>query len=387
MAQDLGEGIDLDDTDGEDDAEVDDDSEEERKVAEGFLEDAKYAGEVDPDLLRRAHMEITDRDEKRMTEKILDVVRGESRRRKAARENDEWIPNRGARERLQNAHGGSRDAADRPEGEENEEALEGEDEEEEARIAAVLANQRLERLRFIQQAKELQKQEESGDEGEAAALQPVRAAPLVRKVSCAVPSLAEFGSKFAGGGLVRSVSGCPAAGGGPSAMRGQLKRGSSLLGSMAAKPADPGAAHQQPASLATGKVFFFDTRQRSSADAAPEGANSPEPASLAAQETPMVSARRSCPALALAFAWLTSLCVLAVFRGVFAHRVGAPSHVYSLGESVRPSLAAFHGLFVDPSRGTWSACVRVRARAAVPNSVCIVSGVCVRAWCVRASVF
>jgi hypothetical protein len=291
--QDLGEGIDLDDTDGEDASEEEEDSEEERRVAEGFLEDAKYAGEVNPDLLRRAHMDLTDQDEKRMTERILDVVRGEARRRTAAKENDEWIPNRGARERLQNAYGGGRGGADRPDGDDAEEVLDGDEEEEEARIAAVLANERLERLRFIQQARELQMQAESGDEQEEAR-QPARPAPMVRKVSCAVPSLAEFGSKLTGAGLARSVSGSLANGAQP-AGRMQLKRGSSLLGSLAGKPADsPG--HQQPAALATGKVFFFDTRQRSSSDAAAaEMVNSPEPMSMAPQETPAVSPRLQRP--------------------------------------------------------------------------------------------
>ena len=249
-------------------------------MAEGFLEDAKYAGEVDPELLRQAHMDMTDQDEKRMTERILEVVRGDARRRKATRENDDWIPNRGARERLQHAGFRERGGADGSAGKDDEEEMPLEEEEEQARIAAVLAKERLERLRFIQQARELQQQAASSGDEEDDARQPTRPAPLVRKTSCAVPSLAEFGSKFAGGGLVRSVSG-----GGPPATRVALKRGSSLLGSGA--PPQPAAQQQQPGALSTGKVFFFDTKQRGT-DPAGEAANSPEAGSASALETPAV---------------------------------------------------------------------------------------------------
>jgi hypothetical protein len=256
-------------------------------VAEGFLEDAKYAGEVNPDLLRQVHMDITDKDEKLMTEKILDVVRGEARRRKAAKENDDWIPNRGARVRLQNGGDAESGDVDRPIGDGEEDALEDE-EEEAARIASVLAKERLERLRFMQLAKESQKELESSGDEAGDSVQAARPVPLVRKVSCAVPSLAEFGSKFAGGGLVRSVSGCQA-NNGFSMGRPQLKRGSSLLGSATAQSAEL-QTHQQAGPLVSGKVFFFDTKQRST-DTAPDAANSPEPMSISHQETPMVSFR------------------------------------------------------------------------------------------------
>jgi hypothetical protein len=228
-------------------------------------------------------MEITDQDEKLMTEKILDVVRGEARRRKAAKENDDWIPNRGARVRLQNGGGAETDDVDRVPGD-DEDVLEDE-EEEAARIASVLAKERMERLRFMQLAKESQKElESSGDEG-GDSRQAARPVPMVRKISCAVPSLAEFGSKFSAGGLVRSVSGCQTAG--IATGRPQLKRGSSLLGSATAQPAES-QAHQQAGPMVTGKVFFFDTKQRST-DVAPDSVNSPEPMSISHQETPMVN--------------------------------------------------------------------------------------------------
>jgi hypothetical protein len=45
---------------------------------------------------RRFNMDQEEEDEAKITERIMDVVRGESRRRKTAGQDATWIPNRSA---------------------------------------------------------------------------------------------------------------------------------------------------------------------------------------------------------------------------------------------------------------------------------------------------
>ena len=99
--EDLEDGIDLMDTDNEDAEEEEEDSEEERRVAEGFIEDAKFAEELglNPEEMQQFFQRQREELEEKENERILDVIRGDARRRKAAGQEDSWVPNAGARRR------------------------------------------------------------------------------------------------------------------------------------------------------------------------------------------------------------------------------------------------------------------------------------------------
>jgi hypothetical protein len=89
------------DTDNEDAEEEEEDSEEERRVAEGFIEDAKFAEELglNPEEMQQFFQRQREELEEKENERILDVIRGDARRRKAAGQEDSWVPNAGARRR------------------------------------------------------------------------------------------------------------------------------------------------------------------------------------------------------------------------------------------------------------------------------------------------
>jgi hypothetical protein len=204
--EDLGEGIDLMDTDGEDaEEEEDEGSEAEREVAEGFIEDARFAGEDrDPSLLRDAHMQLQDEDEQKITERILDVVRGDARRRRVAQQEDGgWIPNKHARARNMYGEDGDEDGIDL---QDMPAAGDDDDREESAAInAAILARQRIERMKFLQQKRAQEALDE--EEAEAPDVQATTNAALARKASG--PSLSAFARSISNVGMVRSISAGP----------------------------------------------------------------------------------------------------------------------------------------------------------------------------------
>ena len=260
--EDLEEGIDLMETDGEDAEEEIEDSDAEREVAEGFIEDAKFAvTDLDPTVNRGFHMQQEEEDEQKITDRIMDVVRGEARRRKAAGQDESWIPNRNARQRLMNQ--GEEDAAFDIM---NKLSGVGDDEEAQADLAAQLAAQyardSISRRKFAaeQAALKLAQNQPDDDEDAAPAAPP---APIRRSVTG--PSLSAFTRQLSTVGrstTVVSGSGAGAKGAVPlkRSMSGSLARGSMLGTASEAPPA------QALTKVASSKNFFFETRKTATED-------------------------------------------------------------------------------------------------------------------------
>lgn len=201
--EDRGEGIDLMDTDGEDNEEEQEEgSDAERQVAEGFIEDAKYAGEDrDPSLMRDAQMRIDDEDDQMVTDRIMDVIQGNARRKRAlANEQDGWVPNAKARKRTFNGDGEEVDDSQEQSvgiGLLDDDQLE----DAAAQMSAEAARQRVERLKFIQQKRAQEAMNEPDDDEQELPAHN----PLTRKVSTCAPlsafvrSLSNVGRSVSGG--------------------------------------------------------------------------------------------------------------------------------------------------------------------------------------------
>ena len=196
--EDMEDGIDLMDTDNEDAEEEEEDSEEERKVAEGFIEDAQFAETLglDPQEMQEFYQRQREEMDEKENERILDVIRGDARRRKAAGQEDSWVPNRAARQRglaFGQVPAGFSSASQGQQGEDMEEGLEGD-----AAIIAARAAERMERLKWIQEQRqvEFEKAQKEREEQEATsgatAGSSIPAAGLRRAISRSVPSLAVF---------------------------------------------------------------------------------------------------------------------------------------------------------------------------------------------------
>eukprot|EP00960_Hanusia_phi_P027506 746864-Hanusia_phi.AAC.7 len=248
--EDLEEGIDLMDTDGEDAEEEEEDSEEERRVAEGFIEDAKYAvQDIDPQGLRDFHQQVQDDDEQKQTDKILDVIRGESRRRKAMAQGEQWIPNRAARMRnMMNDEGDLANLLGEMGGV-------GEDEQEQIdfQVQAIRVKERVERLKWIQEKRALDAAKELEPEAEEKENAAAKAAPTMRRSFSTGPALSAF---------TRQLSKAEHNVGEPSRPnRTMMKRSKSLLGAQ-----QPGNAKETGA-IPMSKNFFFDRRQKADTNA------------------------------------------------------------------------------------------------------------------------
>jgi hypothetical protein len=256
--EDLEEGIDLMDTDGEDAEEEEEDSEEERRVAEGFIEDAKFAEEIGLDaevrcggsrhtlpmlliifcvfaetqkrvcewkkararaffharafadlcervqelqaLIQRQREDMENEEDKR----IFDIIRGNVRRRKAAGQEDNWVPNRAARQRgmgIGQVSVGFPGAMIPTQEDDLEDGQEGD-----AGVNQALATRRLERLKWLAERKQLEVQQaqEEQDQQEAEVVEP-RVEPdganrttIRRNVSRSVPALLAFSRQLSG---------------------------------------------------------------------------------------------------------------------------------------------------------------------------------------------
>jgi hypothetical protein len=199
--EDLEEGIDLMDTDNEDAEEEEEDSEEERRVAEGFIEDAQFAAELglDPQEMQEYFQRQREEMDEKENERILDVIRGDARRRKAAGQEDAWVPNRAARQRgmvLGQVPAGFSSAMLEQQGEDLDEGLEGD-----AAVSAARAAERMERLKWIQEQRLLEVEKAQKELEEQEALAEARAegvnvsrpgAPIRRFNSRSAPALAAF---------------------------------------------------------------------------------------------------------------------------------------------------------------------------------------------------
>jgi hypothetical protein len=134
-------------------------------------------------------------------ERILDIIRGDARRRKAAGQEDSWVPNRSARYRgmsLGQVPAGFSTATQQAFDDDLDELPEGD-----AAAMAARAAARMERLRWIAERKQLEAEQAQLESEEQAAAMDIRveadgAAPVRRFNSRAAPSLAAFSRQLSG---------------------------------------------------------------------------------------------------------------------------------------------------------------------------------------------
>lgn len=155
--------------------------------------------------LQEFHQKKRDEADEKENERILDIIRGDSRRRKAAGQEDSWVPNRAARQRgmtLGQVPAGFTGAMMQNEDDDFEDGVEGD-----TALSAARAAERMERLKWIQERKQLEVEQAQQEQQEHEAEVDTRvetdgtsrvAAPIRRFNSRAAPALAAFSRQLSG---------------------------------------------------------------------------------------------------------------------------------------------------------------------------------------------
>jgi hypothetical protein len=136
--------------------------------------------------------------------RILDIIQGHMRRRKAAGQEDNWVPNRAARQRgkgLVQVPSGFSGAMIATQDDDLEDGQEGD-----AGVNQALATARLERLKWLAERKQLEVQQaqEEQEQQEAEVVEPrvepdgANRATIRRNVSRSVPTLLAFSRQLSG---------------------------------------------------------------------------------------------------------------------------------------------------------------------------------------------
>jgi len=143
--------------------------------------------------------------EEKENEQILDVIRGDARRRKAAGQEDSWVPNRAARQRgmaLGQVPVGFTGAMMQNEDDDFEDAADGD-----TTMSAAHAAERMERLKWIQGRKQLENEQAQQEQEKNDAEVDIRvetdgtsrgAAPIRRFNSRSAPALSAFSRQLSG---------------------------------------------------------------------------------------------------------------------------------------------------------------------------------------------